>query len=54
MEIGTVHRAFELAPECTSLEELRRKLKREGYSSVDDHVQGSLKKELLRLLRRPW
>ena len=41
MEIGTVQRAFELAPECRSLDELRSKLKQEGYWSVNDHLAGS-------------
>jgi hypothetical protein len=53
MEIGTVHPAFELAPECSSIDEVRHKLKQEGYGEVDDHFQGSLKKDLQRLLRRP-
>ena len=53
MEIGTVHRAFQLAPECTSIDEVRSKLKREGRSAVDDHLRGSLQKELQRLLKRP-
>jgi hypothetical protein len=52
MEIGTVQRAFQLAPDCTSLQELRRKLSGEGYTSVDDHLRGSLGKELAKLLKR--
>jgi hypothetical protein len=51
MEIGTVQRAFQLAPDCTSLQELRRKLSGEGYTSVDDHLRGSLGKELAKLLK---
>lgn len=39
MEIGTVQRAFQLAPECTSIDEIRRKLKHEGQSAVDEHLQ---------------
>jgi hypothetical protein len=41
MEIGTVHRAFQLAPECTSIDEIRRKLKREGHSAVDEYLRGT-------------
>jgi len=41
MAIGTVERAFQLAPECMSLEELRRRLKKEGYSNVDEHLAGN-------------
>jgi hypothetical protein len=52
MEIGTVHRAFDLAPECRSLDELRRKLKHEGYGAVDDHLQGSLAQDLKKLLKQ--
>jgi hypothetical protein len=53
MEIGTVHRAFELAPECTSIEELRRKLKQEGYGAVDEHLQGnSIQNDLKKLLKQ--
>ncbi|QIL02865.1 hypothetical protein G7078_08760 [Sphingomonas sinipercae] len=47
MEPGTVQRAYELAPECQSLEELRAKLRREGHSSVDEHLgSGSLRADL--------
>jgi hypothetical protein len=52
MEVGTVHRAFQLAPECTSIDEVRRKLKQEGYSAVDEHLQGSsIQDDLKKLLR---
>ena len=44
--IGTVERAFELAPDCRSIDEIRRKLKKEGYSNVDEHLHGVLRKEL--------
>ena len=50
---GTVKRAFDLAPECTSLDELRSRLKKERFDRVDDHLAGSgiqseLKKRLLK------
>jgi hypothetical protein len=48
---GVVERAFELAPECTSLEELRKKLTKEGHTNVDAHMQDSLRRDLKRLLR---
>lgn len=52
MAIGTVQRAFQLAPECTSIDHVRRKLKQEGYSAVDEHVQGSLTTDLKKLLKQ--
>lgn len=48
----TVERAFWLAPQCSSLAELRAKLLREGCTNVDAHLSGSLRKELTRLLRQ--
>jgi hypothetical protein len=52
METGTVERAFQLAPECSSLDQIRAKLKREGYSSVTQHLSGSvIRKDLAKLLR---
>ena len=54
MPTNTIERAFQLAPECMSLDELRYKLKKEGYSSVDEHLQGSsIQTDLRRLLKRP-
>ena len=52
MTVGTVERAFQLAPECSSIDELRAKLRKEGCSSVDTHLQGpSIRKDLSKLLR---
>lgn len=48
---NTVERAYQLAPECRSMEELRRKLTRERCEGVDAHLQGSLRKELSKLLK---
>ncbi len=50
--MGTVERAYELARsgECASLEDLRRKLRREGHEAVLAHIQGSLARELGRLI----
>jgi hypothetical protein len=45
-----VQRAFELAPECTTIGEIRFRLKREGYSAVDEHLQGSSVQNDLKLL----
>ena len=38
---GTVKRAFELAPECKSIDEIRSRLKKEGHLCVQEHLQGS-------------
>ena len=44
---GTIKRAFELAPECTTIDEISSKLKREGHESVVQHLQGlGIRKEL--------
>ena len=50
MAIGTVERAFQLAPQCKTLEELRSKLVREGHPNVDAHLKDSLRRELKKLL----
>lgn len=53
MAVGTVERAFELAPKCTSIGEIRFRLKREGHNAVDEHLQGnSIQNDLKLLLRR--
>jgi hypothetical protein len=35
-----IERAFELAPSLTSVEDIRRALRREGYANVDAHLAG--------------
>lgn len=49
---GTVERAFQLAPECRTMEEVRTRLLREGLTNVDAHLQGSLRKDLAKLLKQ--
>ena len=50
--MGTVERAFQLAPVSGSLEELRSRLRREGYAQVDEHLSGpSIRRELTKRLR---
>jgi hypothetical protein len=49
---GTVERAFQLAPECQSIEELRAKLIKEGCSNIDAHLQGSLRRDLAKLFKK--
>lgn len=38
--VGVVERAFQLAPECASLDEVRQRLRREGYLLVQAHLEG--------------
>ena len=49
---GTVERAFELAAESSTLEEVRQKLRREGYAQIDEHLGGNaIRGDLRKLLR---
>jgi hypothetical protein len=51
-----VERAFEIARSGSSrsIDDLRRRLKREGYANVDAHLTGaSIKRELTLLMRAP-
>lgn len=51
---GTVARAFDLARggQCKSIDDIRRKLKSEGFSSVEGHLGGStIKKQLGALIK---
>lgn len=53
MSKGTVERAFELAPSCGNIEDIRIALRREGYSCIDAHLAGrSIRADLGRLLNR--
>ena len=53
MEKGTIERAYELAPDCSSLDELRAALRRERHSNVDAHLSGSsIRADLRNLLRK--
>jgi tRNA G26 N,N-dimethylase Trm1 len=36
-----IERAFQLASESSSIEEIRKALRQEGYSNVDAHLAGS-------------
>jgi len=42
-----IERAFQLAPEYTSIDDIRKVLRQEGYSNVDAHLSGaSIKADL--------
>lgn len=49
-----IERAFQLASDSTSIEEIRKTLRREGYSNVDAHLGGaSIKADLKKRFARP-
>ena len=45
-----IERAFELAPDCSSSNELRRRLRKEGFENVEGHLGGlGTRRELQKL-----
>lgn len=55
MSLGTIERAFELAQSghCTTVDDIRRQLKGEGFAQVDAHLAGAMvRKQLLDLCRQ--
>ena len=53
MEKNIFVRAFEIAPTCDTMDQLRKKLIREGYPNVEQHFQGrSIRAQVVKLLRR--
>ena len=51
--IGIVERAYELARDNHSIDDIRAALRKEGYIQVDEYLQdGSLRKELKKLSSR--
>ena len=54
MELHILERAFELAKagDCTSIDDIRRRLKAEKYSQVDAHLAGAtVRRQLLDLCK---
>ena len=50
---NTVERAFQLALEAASIDEIKMRLRKEGYSNVDAHLGGpQLRSQLNALLKR--
>lgn len=48
-----IERAFQLARQSTSIEEIRKALRQEGYSNVDAHLGGpSIKADLKKRFAR--
>ena len=53
MEKGIIERAYELAPECSTIDEVRAALRRERHANVDAHLSGpSIRASLKNLLRK--
>ena len=49
---GIIERAFQLAPSSDNVEQIRSKLRKEGYSNVDAHLSGpKIRSDLVRLIR---
>lgn len=50
--MNVIERAFEVAPSCTTIEEIRRLLRQEGYAQVDAHLGGrTIRRQLRSMLR---
>jgi hypothetical protein len=50
--IGIIERAFQLASQSANVEEIRNKLRQEGYSNVDGHLMGrQIRADLVRVIR---
>lgn len=50
---GIIERAFELAQRAANVEEIRSKLKKEGYSHVDAHLMGKkIRNDLVKVIRK--
>jgi hypothetical protein len=52
VSVGTVERAYQLAPECRTIAELRDRLTKERCDNVDSYLRGSLRSELSKLLKK--
>jgi hypothetical protein len=51
--VNVIERAYQLAPECGTVDEVRHKLSREGYFQVEAHLRGpQIRGELVRRLKR--
>jgi hypothetical protein len=50
---GIIERAFQLAKESMNVEEIRTRLRKEGYSNVDAHLMGrKIRSDLVRVIRQ--
>jgi hypothetical protein len=51
--VNVVKRAFEIAPECGSIEEVKRRLIREGFEQVNAHLMGAQIRRQIKHLINP-
>ena len=50
---GVIERAFQLAQSLANVEEIRNRLRKEGYSSVDAHLMGrKIRSDLVKAIRQ--
>ena len=48
-----IERAFDIAPECRSIDELKKRLVSEGYANVEAHFTGmQIKRDLASRLKK--
>jgi len=45
MPRNIIERAFEIAPECGTVDEVRQRLGREGFINVTSHLSGKLTRQ---------
>ena len=51
--IDIIERAFQLAKLSANVEEIRTRLRKEGYSNVDGHLMGrQIRADLVRVIRQ--
>ena len=52
MKAGIIERAFQLAQQLASIEEIRAQLRKEGYSSIDAHLMGrKIRSDLTKIIK---
>jgi hypothetical protein len=50
--VGIIERAYQLALHSANVEEIRTKLRQEGYSNVDGHLMGrQIRADLVKVIR---
>lgn len=50
---GVIERAFQLAQQSATIEEIRTSLRREGYSNVNAHLMGrKIRSDLVKIIRK--
>ena len=50
---GIIERAFQLAQQLATVEEIRAQLRKEGYPSVDAHLMGrKIRSDLVKVIRQ--